>query len=62
MWKRWYESDEQCVTVPITNVTILEHTETVGLADPALERVPQQITAGQTLNVDAVSGATNPLR
>ena len=43
----------------ITNVTILEHTETAGLADPALERVPQQITAGQTLNVDAVSGATN---
>ena len=43
----------------ISAITILEHKETVGLADPALERIPQQIIEQQSIAVDAVSGATN---
>ncbi|MFR2846669.1 MAG: FAD-dependent oxidoreductase [Hungatella hathewayi] len=42
----------------ILSVTIGENKETAGLADPALTRIPEEIVAGQTLNVDAVSGAT----
>ena len=43
----------------ICTITILNHKETVGLADPALERIPQQIIEQQSIAVDAVSGATN---
>ena len=42
----------------IVSVTVGEHTETAGLADPAIERIPEAIVTGQTLNVDTVSGAT----
>ena len=42
----------------ILSVTIGENKETAGLADPVLTRIPEEIVAGQTLNVDAVSGAT----
>lgn len=42
----------------IVSVTVGEHTETEGLADPAIERIPEAIVSGQTLNVDSVSGAT----
>ncbi|MPW25482.1 flavocytochrome c [Alkalibaculum sp. M08DMB] len=42
----------------ITDITVLEHTETAGLGDNALEKIKKDILAGQTLNVDTVSGAT----
>lgn len=43
----------------ITGVTVTAHAETAGLADPALEKIPAAIVEGNTLAVDAVSGATN---
>lgn len=43
----------------IVSVTVKEHSETKGLSDTPIERIPQQIIDGQTLAVDAVSGATN---
>ena len=43
----------------ISAVTVLEHQETPGLSDAALERIPAAIVAGQTIAVDTVSGATN---
>lgn len=42
----------------IESVTVTEHQETAGLADPALERIPEAVVEGQTLAVDAVAGAT----
>lgn len=42
----------------ILSVKILEHTETTGISDPAIERVPQAIVDGQSIAVDTVSGAT----
>lgn len=42
----------------IESVKVLEHTETAGLADPALERIPAAIVDQQSLAVDAVAGAT----
>ena len=46
-------SDSEIVSVEVTS-----HQETPGLSDPALTQVPEQIVAGQTLNVDAITGAT----
>lgn len=43
----------------IEKVEIVEHGETAGLSDPALERIPQAIVDSQSLAVDTVSGATN---
>lgn len=43
----------------IESVTIKEHQETEGLADPALEKIPAAITQQQSLAVEAVAGATN---
>ncbi len=43
----------------ITDVKIAEHGETAGISDKAISDIPAAIVAGQTLNVDAVSGATN---
>ncbi len=43
----------------IVKITVTEHQETAGLSDPAIEKIPERIVEGQTLNVDAVSGATN---
>lgn len=43
----------------ITDVKIVAHAETAGLADPALEKIPAAIVAHNTLAVDTVSGATN---
>ena len=43
----------------IVKVTVTEHQETPGLSDPAIEKIPQRIVDGQTLHVDAISGATN---
>ena len=42
----------------ITAVNIDEHSETPGVSDPAIERIPKSVVDGQTLAVDTVSGAT----
>ncbi|SMP68761.1 FAD-dependent oxidoreductase [Anoxynatronum buryatiense] len=42
----------------IASVNVGEHNETAGLADPAIERIPLEIVAHQSVAVDAVSGAT----
>jgi fumarate reductase flavoprotein subunit len=42
----------------IKTVTITDHTETAGIADAAIERVPKAIIEKQSTQVDAVSGAT----
>ena len=43
----------------IASVEVVEHGETPGICDLAMERIPQAIVDGQTLAVDTVSGATN---
>ena len=42
----------------IESIQIIEHTETAGLADPAIERIPAKIIEHQSLAVDTVAGAT----
>lgn len=42
----------------ITAVTVTEHSETDGIADPAIEQIPAEIVKQQSLNVDSVTGAT----
>ena len=42
----------------ILSVKVLEHSETPGVSDPAIAKVPQEIVDGQTVAVDIVSGAT----
>jgi len=42
----------------IENVVVLNHSETEGLADPAIKRIPEAIVSDQRLDVDAVAGAT----
>lgn len=42
----------------ITRVEVVEHEETEGLADPALEEVPAAIVENNSVEVDTVSGAT----
>lgn len=42
----------------IEHVAVTEHSETEGLADPAIERLPELIVASQSVCVDVVSGAT----
>ena len=42
----------------ILNIAITEHKETVGIAEPALDRIPKQIIEFQSLAVDSVAGAT----
>ncbi len=42
----------------ITAVTVGDNHETAGLADPAIETIPENIVQYQTLNMDMVSGAT----
>jgi|SRR5690625_4697095 len=42
----------------ITDVTVTEHSETEGLADPAIEEVPAAIVESNSTDVDTVSGAT----
>ena len=43
----------------ITDVTVGENKETVGIGDAAIERLPARIVEKQSLMVDTVSGATN---
>ncbi len=42
----------------IAEVHVLEHSETAGISDAALERIPNSIVKYQSLAVDSVSGAT----
>ncbi|MBR4080493.1 MAG: FAD-dependent oxidoreductase [Clostridia bacterium] len=42
----------------IVDIKFGAHSETPGLSDPAFEKIPATIIAGQTLAVDTVSGAT----
>ena len=43
----------------ILAIEVLTHSETAGICEPAIERIPAAILEGQTLAVDTVSGATN---
>jgi fumarate reductase flavoprotein subunit len=42
----------------ITAITVIQHSETAGIADPALERIPREIVNYQSIAVDSVTGAT----
>lgn len=42
----------------ISAVKVVEHKETPGISDVAIERVPRAIVEKQSTEVDAVSGAT----
>ena len=42
----------------IAAVEVVEHAETAGICDPAIEKIPAAIVAGQSLAVDTVTGAT----
>lgn len=42
----------------IKSIKVLQHKESPGISDPAIERIPKAIIDGQTLAVDAISGAT----
>lgn len=42
----------------IENIKVVSHTETAGVGDAAFDKIPNKIIDGQTLAVDAVSGAT----
>lgn len=42
----------------IKEIKILEHNESAGISDPAINRIPNAIVDGQTLAVDSISGAT----
>ena len=43
----------------IESVTVVAHSETPGICDLPIERIPAKIVEHQTLAVDTVSGATN---
>lgn len=56
-------NDDLPVTVTFSEDKILDivvdsSKESDGIANPAFERIPQQILDGQTLNIDVISGAT----
>ena len=42
----------------VTDVSIVSHSETPGISDPALERIPQAIVDAQSADVDTVASAT----
>ncbi len=42
----------------IVSVKVLEHQESAGISDVPIQRIPEEVVEGQTLAVDAVSGAT----
>ena len=42
----------------IAKIEVLSHNETAGIADPALEQIPEAIIAAQSTSVDAITGAT----
>ena len=43
----------------ITDVTVVEHSETAGLSDRPIAEIPAAIVENQSIAVDTVSGATN---
>lgn len=43
----------------LTGITVVDHAETLGLCDAALEQIPAAILEKQSVEVDAVAGATN---
>ncbi len=43
----------------ILDIVVDSSKESDGIANPAFERIPQQILDGQTLNIDVISGATD---
>lgn len=42
----------------IKSIEIVEHHETKGISDSAISKIPQRIIESQSINVDAISGAT----
>ncbi|MDF2591742.1 MAG: hypothetical protein K0S75_1208 [Clostridia bacterium] len=42
----------------ISAIKILEHSETPGLSDPIIEKIPQEIIKAQSTEISAISGAT----
>ena len=42
----------------ITKVDVVDHQETAGISDPALEQIPAAIVEAQSTEVDTVTGAT----
>ena len=42
----------------IANVEVIEHGETEGISEPALEQIPSLIVEKNSTDVDSVSGAT----
>lgn len=42
----------------IKAITVLDHSETPGLSDPILEKIPAAIIEAQSLEVEVVAGAT----
>ena len=42
----------------IVDVEVVEHNETAGICEPAIERIPAAIIENQSIAVDAVAGAT----
>ena len=42
----------------IADVEVTGHSETAGIADPAIEKLPQMIVAAQSTQIDGISGAT----
>lgn len=42
----------------ISNVEVLDHSDTEGISDPAIEQIPASIVENNSTDVDAVSGAT----
>lgn len=42
----------------IENISIVSHSETAGISDPAFERIPAQIIEHQSLDVDAIAACT----
>lgn len=42
----------------IKDVSVVDHKETEGIADPALKQIPEKIVKEQKINVDTISGAT----
>ncbi|WP_312906681.1 flavocytochrome c [Tissierella praeacuta] len=42
----------------ILSVKILNHSETPGISDTAIDRIPKEIVEYQSLNIDTISGAT----
>jgi uncharacterized protein with FMN-binding domain len=42
----------------ITEINIVEHQESSGISDPAIQQMPEKIIEAQSSKVDAISNAT----